>query len=190
MSSLERPAVEREEAGVTAGAIDKPSLLDRTVALWELSPFGSPPLAFSYLMMVPLPAATWSLAWFGHSKASAVWALALLAGWLILVALDGARAHWMSRHPFASQRWLRAVRAAVGDDVARRAVAWLVRRYGDEPDYRVKRSDMALAVQIGRTELREAACRAEGVRLHGAAPDTDPSAGAERRSDTRAQAAA
>ena len=190
MSSLKRLVVGREEAGVTAGAIGKPSLLDRTVARWELSPFGSPPLAFSYLMMVPLPAATWSLARFGHTKASAVWALALLAGWLILVGLDGARAHWVSKHPFASQRWLRAVCAAVGDDVARRAVAWLVRRYGDEPNYRVKRSDMALAVQIGRSEQREAACRAEGVRLHATTPNTDPSAAAERRPDTQTGTAA
>jgi hypothetical protein len=190
MRSPERLAVWRKNAGWTAGAIAVPSIADRVVARWELNPFGSRPLAFSCLVMVPLPAATWSLAWFAHSKASAVWAVALLAGWLIVVGLDGARARWVSRHPFASQRWLRAVRVAVGDDVARRAVTWLIRRYGDEPDYRVRRSDMALAVQIGRSEQREATCWAEGVRLHEAALDADPSAAAERRSDTQARGAA
>lgn len=92
MDSLERLAMWREEAGRTAGAIADPSFLDRVVARWELTPFGSQPLAFSYLTMVPLPAATWSLVWFGHSKASAVWSIAVLAGWLIVVGFDGARA--------------------------------------------------------------------------------------------------
>ena len=190
MGSPDRLTLWREESGTTAGAIVDPSLLDRTVARWEVSPFGSSPLAFSYLMIIPLPTAIWSLAWFGHSKASAIWAVALLAGWLVLAGLDGVRGWWLSRHPYASPWWLRAVRAAVGDDVARYAVAWLIRRYGDEPDYRVKRSDMALAVQIGRAELREAACRAEGVRLHGAASDTDSPAAAEPPRATRARAAA
>lgn len=120
MGSLERLAVWRKEADMTAGAIIGPSLIDRVVARWEVTPFGSSPPSFSYLMMVPLPATMWGLAWFGHSRTSAVLAVALLASWLVLAGLDGARGWWLSRHPYASPRWLRAVRAAVGDDIARR----------------------------------------------------------------------
>jgi len=143
----------------------------------------------SFLTVAPLLPAIWALILIGHSRSSGELALALLTGWLILAGVEGGRAFWISRHPLASQRWLRAVRAAVGDDVARHAVGWLIRRYGDEPDYRVRRSDMILAVQIGRSEQREYMCRAEGVRLHGTA-DTDPPCAAKRRSDTRARAAA
>ncbi len=189
MNSVERLAPWPDTTSMPTGGIDGVPLLDRAVARWEVSGSSMARLGFAFLILAPLLPVIWALILIGHSKSSGVLALALLTGWLIVAGLEGGRAFWISRHPLASQRWLRAVRAAVGDDVAQRAVGWLVLRYGDQPDYRVRRSDMTLAVQIGRSEQREAACWAEGVRLRGAA-DTDPTAAAERRSDRRAQAAA
>lgn len=131
------------------GGTDGTPFLDRLLARWEVGGATSLPLAFTALSSPPMVLVTWALALFGHSKSSVVAMLVIPAGWLDVAVLDGVRGSWTFKHPYASQRWLRAVRAAVGDDIARRAVEWLIRRYGDEPDYRVKRSDMALAVQIG-----------------------------------------
>lgn len=179
-----------DKTSMPSGVIDALPLLDRAVARWEVSGSSTGRLGLSFPILALLLPLIWALILIGHSRSSGVLALALLTGWLIVAGLEGGRAFWVSRHPLASQRWLRAVRAAVGDDVARRAVGWLMRRYGDQPDYWVRRSDMALAVQIGRFEQREYMCRAEGVRLHGTAPDLDSPDAAERRSDTRARAAA
>jgi hypothetical protein len=76
--------------------------------------------------------------------------------------------------------------------VAVGALAHLIRCHDYEPDYVVKRSDMMIAVQQQRNKRREAARRAEGVRLveARATPDPKAQADAERRRRARARRAA
>lgn len=85
--------------------------------------------------------------------------------WLLVVGLELGRDMWAQRHRYASPRWLRAVDAAVGNDVTVHALAALIRRHEHDPDYVVTRAYLRSAVQAERTLRRDAAHRAEGFRL-------------------------
>jgi biopolymer transport protein ExbB/TolQ len=89
----------------------------------------------------------------------------MLVVWVALLVTELGRGLWTLRHRYASPRWLRSVYAAVGDDVAVHALAELMRQHRYEPNYVILRSDMASAVQQERAKRRDAARRAEGVRL-------------------------
>lgn len=67
--------------------------------------------------------------------------------------------------PYASPRWLHAVRAVVGDEMVEQVLAALAFSRRGDPDYVIRRSDVIEEVRTERHKRREAARRARGVRL-------------------------
>jgi hypothetical protein len=173
------------------GATDDVPLPDRLVARWELSRLASIPFSLSIMTVWPLVVSVWAFQALTGIR-SAVPALVVLGSWCVLAGLDVARSIWVLYHPYASPRWLRAVHAAVGEEVAVGALAHLIRCHDHEPDYVVKRSDMMIAVQLQRNGRLKAARRAQGVRLveAPASPDPEALADAERRRLARERRAA
>lgn len=176
---------------MTSGATEVVPLPDRLVARWDVSRLACVPFSLSVLSVWPLVVSVWAFQALTGIR-SAWLALVVLGGWCVLAALDVARSIWVLHHPYASRRWLRAVHAAVGEEVAVGALAHLIRCHDHDPGYIVKRSDMMIAVQLQRNERREAARRAEGVRLVQAPASPDPKAlaDAERRRRARERRAA
>lgn len=152
---------------MTLGATDEVLWLDRLLARWEVSRLAVVPFSIS-LFAAPISWLILSLALFGGRR-SAIVAVLLLIVWAVPVGLDQARGWWLGRHPHASPRWLRAVRAAVGDAVFDEALAHLTILHGDDPGYRIERAHLANAVQVAWNARRSDRQRAEGVRLDGAA---------------------
>lgn len=175
------------------GVTNDVPVLDRLVARWEVSALATVPFSLSILSVWPLFLLVYAFQTLTGVR-SLIPVLVVFAGWCVLAGLDVARSVWTLRHPYASPRWLRSIHAAVGDDLAVRALALLIRRHDHEPDYVVRRSDMIIAVQVERKELREAERRAEGFRLlEPSAPvQPDPKAvvDAERRQRARERRAA
>ena len=176
---------------MTPGATEVVPLPDRLVARWEVSRLACVPFSFSILSVWPFFVAVGALQTLTGFR-SAVSALVILAGWGVLAGLDVARSIWVLHHPYASPRWLYAVQAAIGEEIALGAFAHLIRCHNHEPDYVVKRSDMMIAVQVQQSERREAKRRAEGFRLVKAPtqPDLKALADAERRRRARERRAA
>ena len=152
---------------MTLGATDEVPWFDRLLARWEVSRLAVVPFSIS-LFAAPISWLILSLALFGGRR-SAIVAVLLLIVWAVPVGLDQARGWWLGRHPHASPRWLRAVRAAVGDAVFDEALAHLTILHGDDPGYRIERAHLANAVQVAWNARRSDRQRAEGVRLDGAA---------------------
>ncbi len=146
------------------GATDGVPLVDRLIALFELSRLGAVPSGLTILTVGPIWVGTLALALFG-GKTFAMLMLVVLVVWLVLIVLDLGRGIWSLRHPYASPRWLRAVSAAIGEDVSVHALARLIRQHDHDPDYAMTRHDMANAVRTERAARRNAARRAEGFRL-------------------------
>lgn len=107
--------------------------------------------------------------------------------WLLVVALELGRDMWAQRHRYASPRWLRAVDAAIGNNVTVHALADLIQRHQHNPDYVITHPDFRSAVQAERARRREAARRAEGFRLieEPVGVSTHASADAERHRRAR-----
>ena len=152
---------------MTLGATDEVPWFDRLLARWEVSRLAVVPFSIS-LFAAPISWLILSLALFGGRR-SAIVAVLLLIVWAVPIGLDQARGCWLGRHPHASPRWLRAVRAAVGDAVFDEALAHLTILHGDDPGYRIERAHLANAVQVAWNARRSDRQRAEGVRLDGAA---------------------
>lgn len=143
---------------------DRVPVLDRLIARWEVSRLNIVPYAISVVSFWPM-----LIVMIGVAKAIGVKPLVLGRGmlvvWVVLLVTEMGRGFWTLRHRYASPRWLRAVHAAVGDDVAVYALADLIQQHRYEPDYVVLRYDMASAVQQERARRKDAARRDEGVRL-------------------------
>lgn len=146
------------------GASDGVPVLDRLVARWEVSRLNVVPIAISVVAFWPMLIVTIGVARAIGAK-PLVFGRGMLVVWVALLVAELGRGLWTLRHRYASPRWLRAVHAAVGDDGAVHALAELMRQHRYEPDYVVLRSDMASVVQQERARRRDAARRAEGVRL-------------------------
>jgi len=108
---------------MTPGTTDAVPWFDRLLARWEVSRFAVVPFSIS-LFAAPISWLILLLALFGGRR-SAIMAVILLVIWAVPVGLDQARGWWLGRHPHASPRWLRAVRAATGDAVFDEALAHL-----------------------------------------------------------------
>jgi hypothetical protein len=152
---------------MTLGATDAVPWFDRLLARWEVSRFAVVPFSIS-LFAAPISWLILSLALFGGRR-SAIMAVILLVIRAVPVGLDQARGWWLCRHPHASPRWLRAVRAATGDAVFDEALAHLTILHGDDPGYRIKRAHLANAIQVAWNAKQEGRQQAEGVRLDDAA---------------------
>lgn len=137
---------------------------DRLVARWEVSQLSIIPYGISLMAVLPMLIAT-----IGIAKAIGTRPLVLGQGmvilWIVLLGTETGRILWTLKHRYASPRWLRAVHAVVGDDLAVHALAELMRQHRYEPDYVLVRSDMTIAIQQERSRRKEAALRAEGVRV-------------------------
>lgn len=149
------------------GATDAVPWFDRMLARFEVSRFAVVPFSIS-LFAAPASWLILSLALFGDRR-SAIVAVLLLIVWVVPVGLDQARGWWLGRHPHALPRWLRSVRAAVGEAVFDEALTHLTILHGDEPGYRIERAHLANAVQVARNAKRKDRQRGEGVRLGDAA---------------------
>ncbi len=152
---------------MTLGVTDVVPWFDRLLARFEVSRLAVVPFSIS-LFAAPLSWPILSLALFGGRRA-AILAMALFTVWLVPVGLDQARGWWLGRHPHASPRWLRGVRAAVGEAVFDEALTHLIILHGDDPGYRIERAHLANAVQVAWNARRKGRQRAEGVRLGDAA---------------------
>jgi len=152
---------------MTPGATDEVPWFDRLLARWEVSRLSVVPFSIS-LFAAPFSWLILSLGLFGGRRA-AILAMFLLAVWLVPVGLDQARGWWLCRHPHASPRWLRAVRAAAGEAVFEEALAHLTILHGDDSGYRIERAHLANAVQVAWNTRRKGRQQTEGVRLDDAA---------------------
>ena len=145
------------------GMTDAVPWSNRVLARWEVSRFAVVPFSIS-LFAAPISWLILLLALFGGRR-SAIMAVLLMIIWAVPVGLDQVRGWWLARHPHASPRWLRAVRAAVGDVVFDDALEHLKILHGDDPGYRIKRAHLANAVQVAWNARRKGRQQAEGVRL-------------------------
>ncbi|WP_126053657.1 MULTISPECIES: hypothetical protein [Sphingomonas] len=148
---------------------------DRLIARWEVSQLNVVPYAISVMAFLPMLIMT-----IGIAKAigarPAVVGRSMLVLWVALFVTEMARGIWTLRHRYASPRWLRAVHAAVGDDLAIHALAELMRQHRYEPDYVLLRSDMTSAVQQERAKRKDAVRRSKGIRMM---EEPDPASGLE-----------
>lgn len=145
------------------GVTDPVPWSDRMLARWEVTRFAVVPFSIP-LFAAPISWLILLLALFGGGR-SAIMAVLLLIIWAVPVGLDQARGWWLARHPHASPRWLRAVRAAVGDAVFDDALAHLKILHGDDPGYRIERAHVANAVQVAWNARRKGRQQAKGVRI-------------------------
>lgn len=166
------------------GATNRVPALDRLVARWEVSRLNIVPSVISLVSFWPMLAVTIVMAKAIGAK-PIVLSRGMLVVWVALLVADMGRGLWTLRHRYASPRWLRAVRAAVGEDVGVHALAELMQRHRYEPDYVVLRSDMVSEVQQERARRKDAARRAEGFRLVEEPVRTVPRISEEQRARAR-----
>jgi hypothetical protein len=149
---------------MTRGVTERVPVADRLIARWEVSQLNIVPYAISVMAFLPMLVVT-----IGIAKAIGIRPVVagrgMLVIWVALLVTEMGRGIWTLRHRYASPRWLRAVRAAVGDDLALHALAELMRQHRYESDYVLLRSDMTSAVQQERASRNDAARRTEGVRV-------------------------
>lgn len=157
------------------GVTERVSVADRLIARWEVSQLNIVPYAISVMAFLPMLIVT-----IGIAKAIGgrpiVAGRAMLVLWVALFVTEMGRGVWTLRHRYASPRWLRAVHAAVGDDLAVHALAELMRQHRYEQGYVLVRSDMTSAVQQERARRNDVTRRAEGIRVM---EEPDPASGLE-----------
>ena len=157
------------------GVTERVPVADRLIARWEVSQLNVVPYAISVMAFLPMLIVTIGIA-------KAIGARPVVAGrgmlvlWVALLVTEMGRGLWTLRHRYASPRWLRAVHAAVGDDLAVHALAELMRQHRYEPDYVLLRSDMTSAVQQERAKRKDAVRRSKGIRMM---EEPDPASGLE-----------
>ncbi len=130
-------------------------------------PLCAVPLSIS-LLVAPISWVILLLALFG-GKRSAIMAVLLLIIWAVPVGLDQVRGWWLTRHPHASPRWLRAVRAAIGDAVFDDALEHLKILHGDDPCYAHRTRPYGQCGTGSGEREAQGLSAAEGVRLDDAA---------------------
>ena len=148
-------------------------LLDRAIARFEVSRLAVVPFAATVLLFWPMMVVV-KVAAVTTDIGLAPLARTMLAVWVALLGLELARRIWTARHRYASPRWLRGVRAAVGEEVVVHAIADLMRQHWHDPNHVVTREDMIRAVQVERSRRRDAAQRAEGFWLCEEPPPAQP----------------
>ena len=149
-----------------AGAPSRVSPIDRLIATVEVSSYFHMPCAFTFLVLlfsiVPAPLAILDV----HRFALAVLDLSMMGSALLLFLIEASRAAWRLAHPYASRRWLRAVRAAVGDAFMREVLVELRHQHRGDHDYVITREELAKQSRIVRYRHREADRRTQGARLN------------------------
>ena len=157
------------------GVTERVPVADRLIARWEVSQLNVVPYAISVMVFLPMLIVTIGIAKAIGARPVVVGG-AMLVIWVALFVTEMGRGLWTLRHRYASPRWLRAVHAAVGDDLAIHALAELMRQHRYEPDYVLLRGDMTTAVQQEYARRKDATQRAEGIRVM---EEPDPASGLE-----------
>lgn len=157
------------------GVTERVPVSDRLIARWEVSQLNIVPYAISVMAFLPMLIVTIGIAKAIGTRPVVV-GRGMLVIWVALFVTEMARGIWTLRHRYASPRWLRAVHAAVGDNLAVHALAELMRQHRYEQGYVLLRSDMTSAVQQERARRNDAARRAEGIRVM---EEPDPASGLE-----------
>lgn len=145
------------------GETDSALLFDRLIARWEVSRLGVMPCTLSIVTVLPMCLAARNMPLVIERPLPAM--LVLLGGWGLLAALDISRAVWILRHPYASARWMGAVRAALGTETTNNVMKLLVARHQHDPEYIIRRADVTNAVQVEHGRQRVAKRRLEGMQL-------------------------
>lgn len=145
------------------GETDSAPLFDRIIARWEVSRLGVMPCTLSIVTVLPMCLAVRNMPLVIERPLPAM--LILLGGWGLLAALDISRAVWILRHPYASTRWMRAVRATLGAETANNVMKLLVERHQHDPEYTIRRADVTNAVQVEHIRQCDAKRRSQGVQL-------------------------
>lgn len=159
------------------GVAERVPVADQLIARWEVSQLSIVPYAISVMAFLPMLIVTISIGKAIGARPVVV-GRGMLVLWVALFVTKMGRGIWTLRHRYASPRWLRAVHAAVGDDLAAHALAELTRQHRYEPDYVLLRSDMTSAVQQERARRKDAIRRAEGIRVM---EEPDPASGLEAK---------
>lgn len=149
------------------GSDARAPFLDRLVARNDLAAEGMPmwPALFGIpAILFPQLIAIVDAKWFA--------ALAVIISLTLLLWLGfwWARYVYGRAHPYASPRWLRAVRGVLGDQVMAGLLAGLGRDHAREPGHVLTRREVVDAAARQRRRARDAAERARGVRLNAAGP--------------------
>ncbi|PAX06381.1 hypothetical protein [Sphingomonas lenta] len=148
-----------------AGEGGRASLLDRLIAKADLMTSGLPvwptTLAIPVAFLLPPLVLVVGEKWF----AGVALAISLLP--IVWLALWCARAMHGWSHPYASARWLHAVRGVVGDEAMTGLLVDLDLQHAREPDHVLTRREVIDSVAVQRRRAREAAARARGVSLRG-----------------------
>jgi hypothetical protein len=153
---------EAKEAHMIDRRTGSPGLISLLVARWKVSPLGMIPSTLS-LICLPLLLAAAAVTQVMFEESSKIPGIATLSLWFSVVIFDFGRGMWILANPYASARWLHAVRATVGVDIADHALAHLVTCYGEDPEYVIKRTDMSIAVQVAKRQQQSR--QASDVRL-------------------------
>ena len=144
------------------------SFLDWLVARIELHPFWGMPFAISTMIILCLAMPLMMAGFILDHRSTMLIGLGIggLGG---LVGIpEGARAWRGLLRPYASPRWLHAVRSVVGDDLMAEVLAALQVQHRREPDYAIRRTDVMQQVQLLQNRCRDDARRGQGVRLDSA----------------------
>lgn len=160
---------------MTSGVTERVPVADRLIARWEVSQLNVVPYAIGVMVFPPMLIVTIGIAKAIGARPVVV-GRGMLVLWVALFVTEMARGVWTLRHRCASPRWLRAVHAVVGEDLAVHALAELMRQHRSEPDYVLLRSDMTNAVQQEYARRKDARRRAEGIRVM---EEPDPASGLE-----------
>ena len=148
-----------------AGEGGRASLLDRLIEKGDLATSGLPmsPL----LLAAPIPFVVPPLVAILDEKWFAGLALLVSLVPLLWLGLWLARAMHGWSNPYASPRWLHAVRGVVGDETMTDLLIELDRQHARELDHVITRREVADAVAVRRWRARQAKKLARGVRLGG-----------------------
>ena len=140
-------------------------ILDRLVARIELHPFWGMPFAISTIVILGLAIPLMMAGAVLDHRSTMLIGLGIAALGGLIGIPEGARAWRGLLRPYASPRWLHAVRSVVSDDVMVEVLATLQLQYRRELDYAIRRTDVIQQVQLLRNRRRDRARRAQGVRL-------------------------
>ena len=166
VSTMERQGRAASPLSVGEDAISP--FLDRLVAGIELHPFWGMPFAISTMIILGLAMPLIMAGAILDHWSTMVIGLGIggLAG--LIGVPEGALAWRGLLRPYASARWLHAVRSVVSDDMMVEVLAALQLQHRSEPDYAIRRTDVIQQVQLLRRRHRDRSRRAQGVRLNDA----------------------
>lgn len=141
------------------------SLLDRLIAKGDVATGGLP--MSPMLLAAPIPFVVPPLVTIVGERWFAGLALLISLLPLLWLGLWLARAMHGRLNPYASPRWLHAVRGVIGDETMTDLLIELDRQHAREPGHVITRREVADAVAVRRWRARDAKKRGRGVRLGG-----------------------